>query len=137
MNILVSFLVGDSSVTIRATEIIASSDKKTIYIYENPLDWFKDILSYDEFIEEKTDTIEFMNPISIDIDKDSISDVESISLNGILNTITINSNIFLESQKVYQVKGDIQFLHEYKRRFTDYYEPGDILVLTSYLINKN
>ncbi len=35
MNILVSFLVGDSSVTIRATEIIASSDKKTIYIYEN------------------------------------------------------------------------------------------------------
>lgn len=104
---------------------------------ENPLDWFKDILSYDEFIEEKTDTIEFMNPISIDIDKDSISDVESISLNGILNTITINSNIFLESQKVYQVKGDIQFLHEYIRRFTDYYEPGDILVLTSYLINKN
>lgn len=104
---------------------------------ENPLDWFKDILSYDEFIEEKTDTLEFINPISIDIDKDSISDVESISLNGILNTITINSNIYLESQKVYQVKGDIQSLYEYIRRFTDYYEPGDILVLTSYLINKN
>lgn len=121
MNILVSFFIRDGSVTIRAKKIIASSDKKTIYIYENPLDWFKDILSYDEFIEEKTDTIEFMNPISIDIDKDSISDVESISLNGILNT-TINSNIFLESQKVYQVKGDIQFLHEYIRRFTDYYE---------------
>ena len=32
---------------------------------ENPLDWFKDILSYDEFIEEKTDTIEFINPIRI------------------------------------------------------------------------
>ena len=38
MNILVSFLVGDSSVTLRATKIIASGDKKTIYIYMKIMD---------------------------------------------------------------------------------------------------
>jgi F0F1-type ATP synthase membrane subunit a len=103
---------------------------------ENPLDWFKDILSSNEFIEEETDTIEFINPISIDIGNDSISDVKSISFNEILNTITINSNIFLESQKVYQVKGEIQSIYEYIMSFIDSYESGDILVLTSYLINK-
>lgn len=104
---------------------------------ENPLDWFKDIFSSDDFMEEETDTIEFINPISIDIGNDSISDVKSISFNEILNTITIDSDTSFESQKVYQVKEDIQSLYEYIRSFIEDSELGDILNLTSYLINKN